>query len=73
VNKPTELLPCPFCGSTEIEQEETITDAAVICRNCGSRTGFVFLGASDASNAFKMREQRDLWNTRALTTYMTGD
>lgn len=65
VSEMVELKPCPFCGSTEIEQEETITDAAVICRNCGSRTGLVFLGASEASNAAKMREQRDLWNTRA--------
>jgi len=59
-----ELKPCPFCASRDVEQRETITDAMVACNNCGGRTGFVYLGASGASNAAKLRELRAAWNTR---------
>lgn len=58
------LLPCPFCGTRDVEVRESITDALIACKNCGCRTGFVYLGASDASNAAKMRELVEVWNTR---------
>ena len=59
-----ELKPCPFCESRDVEQRETITDAMVACNNCGGRTGLVYFGASEASNAAKLRELRAAWNTR---------
>jgi Lar family restriction alleviation protein len=62
----SELRPCPFCGSGDVEVHETITDAMVACNNCGSRTGLVFLGASDAENAAKIREAVAIWNGRTL-------
>lgn len=58
------LLPCPFCGTKDVEVRESITDAMIACNNCGCRTGLVYLGASDASNAAKLREVAEVWNTR---------
>lgn len=59
-----EVKPCPFCGSADVELRESITDAYIACNNCGSRTGLVYLGASDAENAAKIREAVTVWNTR---------
>jgi hypothetical protein len=74
MNKPTELLPCPFCGSPEhlfIEPDETgsggqwLSPIHVGCgrfRGCG-----VSLCGDDQEEAITR------WNTRALTTDTTGD
>jgi Lar family restriction alleviation protein len=59
-----ELLPCPFCGASDAEVRKSLTDALVACNNCGSRTGLVYLGADDATNAAKVREAVAIWNTR---------
>ena len=59
-----KLEPCPFCGSHDVELRESITDALVACNNCGSRTGLVYLGASEAANEAKKREVVAAWNTR---------
>lgn len=59
-----DLKPCPFCNSPDVEVRESITDAMMACNNCGCRTGFVYLGASDASNAAKLRELVEVWNAR---------
>lgn len=61
----SELKPCAHCGSSDIEDRESVSDYYVACRNCGARTGLVYLGASDAANAFKKRELIAAWNTRA--------
>lgn len=62
----TQMLKgCPFCGSRDVELRVTITDALVACNKCGCRTGLMFLGKDDASNAFRLREVSDIWNNRA--------
>jgi hypothetical protein len=61
----TELKPCPFCQSAGVELRETVTDAQIACNNCGCRTGLVYLVADDASNAARLRELTEIWNTRA--------
>jgi len=59
-----ELLPCPFCGSHDVELRKSITDAMVACNNCGARTGFIYLGRSDEVNAANLRLLSAAWNTR---------
>ena len=65
--RPSEdaLEPCPFCNSPDVELRESVTDAMIACNNCGCRTGFVYLGASEASNANRIKELRAAWNLRA--------
>ncbi len=58
------LLPCPFCGSADVELRESITDACIACNNCGCRTGFAQLGRDNASAAFSKRGVAAVWNTR---------
>jgi hypothetical protein len=60
-----DLLPCAHCASGDTELRVSITDAMVACNNCGCRTGLVYLGADEASNAFRLREVAAVWNTRA--------
>ena len=64
----TELKPCPFCASSDVELRESIFDINIACNSCGCRTGLLFLGASNASNAAKKVEIIGVWNTRALYT-----
>jgi Lar family restriction alleviation protein len=55
----TELKPCPFCGSEDIEIDCAgyldDSDHWVICQDCGAASGII-KEASDAIEA---------WNTRA--------
>ena len=59
------LLPCPFCGSPEVEVGRTITHEYIVCCNCGCRTGVIYLGKSEATTAAKRNEMLTIWNTRA--------
>ena len=59
-----ELEPCAHCRSCDVEVARSLTDACIVCNNCGCRTGFVYLGADDAANAAKIREAVTIWNTR---------
>jgi hypothetical protein len=70
MTKPVEvkLKPCPLCASADVEIRESITDALVACNFCGARTGMVYLGANEASNAAKIRECVVAWNTRHEAT-----
>lgn len=58
-----DCAPCPHCRG-DAEVRESVSDAYVACNVCGCRTGMVYLGASDASNAAKIREAIDVWNRR---------
>lgn len=66
------LKPCPFCGGEDVEIRRTITVAMVACNNCGGKSGLVYFGANEATNAYKTRELTDTWNTRALPPAMDG-
>lgn len=55
---------CPFCGG-KAEVRESISDAHVVCNDCGCRTGLVYFGADDAANAAKINEAVAVWNNRA--------
>lgn len=55
---------CPHCGG-DAEVRESVSDAQIACNICGCRTGFVYLGADEASNAAKINEAVDIWNRRA--------
>jgi hypothetical protein len=64
----SELKPCAHCASKDVELRQSIADGYIACNNCGCRTGLVFYGASDASNAARDRELVEVWNTRASPT-----
>jgi hypothetical protein len=65
MNKPTELLPCPFCKG-QAARAHDITLAWIECiYGCGANSGKV-------SRHYPERAEK-LWNTRALTTDTTGD
>lgn len=54
----TELKPCPFCGSTDIEVEGCVD--YIVCRNCGC------FGPDSKPYTFDAAIER--WNTRAERT-----
>jgi Lar family restriction alleviation protein len=73
MNKPTELLPCPFCGSVgEHMFAPCSTPISYIqCVDCGANgPDFAEEHEGDTEYAAKAIAA---WNTRALTTDTTGD
>ena len=49
-----KMLPCPFCGSEDVELAESITDYFVVCFDC------------EASGPHKYSEEAiDAWNAAA--------
>ena len=56
----SELLPCPFCGSSNIVLHRSPVDTAIVCKNCGSE-GPSRLSKECFNSAAGLR---DKWNTR---------
>jgi len=52
-----KLKPCPFCGSNNIQANETddLFDWVISCENCGS--GFIYIKTKE--------EAIKAWNTRS--------
>ena len=62
------LLPCPFCGSGDINRIITTSHCEVVCHNCKARiVRGLFCGKydclEDAENDFG-KEADEAWNTR---------
>ena len=57
VNKKSELLPCPFCGGTDI-----------YCADAGHKTGVWFVQCEDCGATFPHFDSKEeaitAWNTR---------
>ena len=57
-----EILPCPFCGGTNLHKE-SVTDCRFIrCQDCSSTGGYVF--AFRDSDSFSVEGSIKKWNTR---------
>jgi Lar family restriction alleviation protein len=59
---PSELAPCPFCGSDELESASCDARQWVVCRDCGA----------DGPVASNDAEMASLWNER-LTSAPVGE
>lgn len=64
-----ELLPCPFCGSTDIRRIITTSYCEIECHCCKAKISRgLFCGKydclADAENDFG-KEANNAWNTRA--------
>jgi Lar family restriction alleviation protein len=67
-----ELLPCPFCGSTNVEDQQGVTYRwrVAVCVDCGARAGEVRCHVTGSgANTKALAEARQLafdeWNRRA--------
>ena len=63
-----EVLPCPFCGSRDIESEDTETSDYLFmsCDNCGASGPAVNCSTDDVRIINKATaEALELWNKRA--------
>lgn len=52
--------PCPFCGSNNIQFEDSVYCGALRCMNCGARGGF----ATSFDKEGWHEKAEKMWNTR---------
>ena len=62
-----DLLPCPFCGATNVAQGASAEEISVWCF-CGARGPSVDFPEVCIDPASKVQECRALWNARAPST-----
>ena len=60
----TELLPCPFCGSVDIDEYEGDYGNGVYCMNCGAMMGEPIHHEYRVTERVSIGQAIEAWNTR---------
>ena len=64
-----KLRPCPFCGSKDVRQQESLFIAYVFCKSCRAEGPIVHINQLSRGQSLEAKAV-ELWNKRASDDVM---